>query len=321
MLHYTAQSIRIQILHDFLQSQPLQRASFQELQLALNSQLKAKGYKTINTRSLEADLHQLRKLPNLELQHIRVARKHYYQLLETKSKVLSNPDQLLQHEMMRQLGHAFGLPGQAPNSLQEAQLVFSMNALNDNGQSMELAVSLLKAIQQAYCVQFLYKPAFSTYKSRLQLVAPLQIRFYEGRFYLVATEWSERLQAPKSSLKIYAFDLIEDFVVVPVQSETDDGSAGELQSFDWIDLAKNSGLSDYFTHCLGVARYKDSQPEYVRIKFTDWAIAYVKNRSLHRSQRIVVDHQAYIVVELYIYRTYELDMLLSKFREFGSEVR
>ena len=29
----------------------------------------------------------------------------------------------------------------------------------------------------------------------------------------------------------------------------------------------------------------------------------------------------YMVVELYIYRTYELDMLLARFREFGVEVK
>ena len=81
------------------------------------------------------------------------------------------------------------------------------------------------------------------------------------------------------------------------------------------------GLKDYFKHCLGVARFKDSEPEYIRIKFTDWAMSYVRLRLLHRSQRIVVDHPNYMVVELYIYRTYELDMLLARFREFGVEVK
>jgi hypothetical protein len=91
--------------------------------------------------------------------------------------------------------------------------------------------------------------------------------------------------------------------------------------FHHADLAHKVGLKDYFKHCLGVARFKDSEPEYIRIKFTDWAMSYVRARLLHRSQRIVVDHPNYMVAELYIYRTYELDMLLARFREFGVEVK
>jgi hypothetical protein len=72
---------------------------------------------------------------------------------------------------------------------------------------------------------------------------------------------------------------------------------------------------------LGIARFKESVPEVIRLKFTDWAISYVKSRRLHASQRIVVDNPNYLVVELYIYRTYELAMLLSRFRDFGTEVR
>jgi hypothetical protein len=110
-------------------------------------------------------------------------------------------------------------------------------------------------------------------------------------------------------------------VVVPAPAEREDGTEGELQNFSWIELSNSLDLKNYFKHCLGVARFKESIPEVIRLKFTDWAIAYVKARRLHSSQRIVVDHQNYIVVELYIFRTYELSMLLSRFREFGVEVR
>ena len=147
------------------------------------------------------------------------------------------------------------------------------------------------------------------------------MRFYEGRFYLVACEWSERQKEPKQQIKVFAFDLIENFVVVPALAEREDGAEGELQNFSWAGLAKDVQLKSYFKHCLGIARFKDNIPELIRLKFTDWAISYVKARRLHASQRIVVDNPNYIVVELYIYRTYELAMLLSRFRDYGIEVR
>jgi hypothetical protein len=137
----------------------------------------------------------------------------------------------------------------------------------------------------------------------------------------VACEWSERQKAPKQQIKVFAFDLIENYVAVPALAEREDGSEGELQYFSWPQMAQEVELKTHFKHCLGIARFKESIPELIRLKFTDWAISYVKSRRLHSSQRIVVDNPNYIVVELYIYRTYELSMLLSRFRDFGSEVR
>jgi predicted DNA-binding transcriptional regulator YafY len=99
---------------------------------------------------------------------------------------------------------------QANQTNLEDKLVFSFSGLNDEGQSIKLAAICLQAITQQYLVQFLYKPAFSTYRSRFQIVAPLQVRFYEGRYYLVACEWSEIKQATKNQIKVFAFDLIED---------------------------------------------------------------------------------------------------------------
>jgi hypothetical protein len=110
-------------------------------------------------------------------------------------------------------------------------------------------------------------------------------------------------------------------VAVPALAEREDGAEGELQHFSWQQMAQEVELKTHFKHCLGIARFKESIPELIRLKFTDWAISYVKSRRLHSSQRIVVDNPNYIVVELYIYRTYELSMLLSRFRDFGSEVR
>jgi hypothetical protein len=227
--------------------------------------------------------------------------------------------------MLQQIARNLGIsPLEAklenPISLEE-KLVFSFSGLNDEGLSFKLASTCLQAIDQQYLIQFLYKPAFTTYRSRFQVVAPLQVRFYEGRFYLVACEWSEVRKQTKSQLKVFAFDLIEDFVVVPALAEREDGREGELQHFHWAALAHDLGLRSYFKHCLGVARFKESAPEIIRLKFTDWAINYVKARRLHSSQRIVVDHPNYLVIELYIYRTYELNMLLSRFRDYGVEVR
>lgn len=323
MIKLTAQSQRLQLITDFLKSQAFQRAAFAQIHEFLNLKLPALGLKTISRRSLEADLQVLRLDQQSGLKHIQVARKHYYQLQVEPSPTVNIPDELW-NNMLVQIAQNFGaIPPTSQQALQtdfHDKLVFSFSGLNDDGQSMNLAAICLQAISQQYLLQFLYKPAFSTYRSRFQIVAPLQVRFYEGRFYLVACEWSEVKKTTKNQIKVFAFDLIEDFVIVPALAEREDGKEGDLQHFHWAALAHDLGLRSYFKHCLGVARFKESVPEIIRLKFTDWAINYVKARRLHASQRIVVDHPNYIVVELYVYRTYELNMLLSRFRDYGSEV-
>ena len=318
MLQLKAQSQRLQIILDFLKEQAFMRASFAQIQEHLNQLLPTLGLKAISRRSLEADLQLLKTNATEKLLHVRVSKKHYYQLIAEPQSAVS---EALQGSMLQQIAQQLGAKFQEPNLKLQDKLVFSLSALNDDGQSLQMAATCLQAIEQQYLLQFLYQSAFGTYKSRLQVVAPLQVRFYEGRFYLVACEWSERQKAPKQQIKVFAFDLIENYVAVPALAEREDGAEGELQHFSWQQMAQEVELKTHFKHCLGIARFKESIPELIRLKFTDWAISYVKSRRLHSSQRIVVDNPNYIVVELYIYRTYELSMLLSRFRDFGSEVR
>lgn len=318
MLQLKAQSQRLQIILDFLKEQAFMRASFAQIQEHLNQLLPALGLRPISRRSLESDLQFLKSNSTEQILHVRVSKKHYYQLVAKPQAAVSES---LQMSMLQQIGQQLGAKMQEPQHNLQDKLVFSFSALNDDGQSLQMAATCLQAIEQQYLLQFLYQSAFGTYKSRLQVVAPLQVRFYEGRFYLVACEWSERQKTPKQQIKVFAFDLIENYVAVPALAEREDGAEGELQYFSWQQMAQEVALKTHFKHCLGIARFKESIPELIRLKFTDWAISYVKSRRLHSSQRIVVDNPNYIVVELYIYRTYELSMLLSRFRDFGSEVR
>ncbi|MFM8595821.1 MAG: hypothetical protein ACKOBN_01850, partial [Flavobacteriales bacterium] len=200
MLKLTAQSQRLQLITDFLKAQAFERASFVQIHDYLKQKLPGLGLKAISRRSLEADLQILRTDSNSGIKHIQVARKHYYQL-EKKSKAPVDISEGFMQSMLQQIVQNLG--AKLPEKLRTSdhdfqdQFVFSFSGLNDDGLSLQLAATCLQAIEQQYLIQFLYKPAFSTYKSRLQIVAPLQIRFYEGRFYLVACEWSELKKTAK----------------------------------------------------------------------------------------------------------------------------
>ena len=324
MFQLTNQSRRVHVLLTYLRQQSNARATFSELLDFLNEQLPLSSQKKISRRTLEGDLQFIREELRLTLTHVNISRKHFYQLEEgllpeTKEKLHG----LMLHQMAKSLGVAELSPDLALGTNLEGLMVFSFAGLDDGGRAMNLAREVVQSILAHEAIQFWYKPIHATYRSKLQIVAPLQVRFYDGRFYLVALDYKDNTEGQfKHTIKIFAFDMIEDHVIAPAQLEKED-SLLELETirFHHADLAHKVGLKDYFKHCLGVARFKDSEPEYIRIKFTDWAMSYVRERLLHRSQRIVVDHPNYMVVELYIYRTYELDMLLARFREFGVEVK
>ena len=205
MLQLKAQSLRLQMILDFLKEQAFMRASFAQIQEHLNQLLTTQGRKPISRRSLEADLQFLKSNSADKLIHVRVSKKHYYQLIAAPETAVS---EALQVSMLQQITQQLGAKTQESQHQLQDKLVFSFSALNDDGQSLQMAATCVQAIEQQYLLQFLYQSAFGTYKSRLQVVAPLQVRFYEGRFYLVACEWSERQKEPKQQIKVFAFVLI-----------------------------------------------------------------------------------------------------------------
>ncbi len=326
MLQLTAQSRRVQVLLQFLREQANKRATFLEMLAYLNEQLPMLEQKKISRRTLESDLQFIREELGLTLKHVNISRKHSYQLMEVTgmhAELQENLESMMLHQLAKNLGLEHDTSDASAGSQLESVLSFSLTALDDGGKAMRLAKEIVQSIFAQEAIQFWYKPIHTTYRSKLQIVAPLQVKFYDGRFYLVAVDFKDNSEDQfKRTIKIFAFDMIEDYVIAPAQLEGDDPDASvRTIHFHHADLAHKVGLKEYFRHCLGVARFKDSEPDYIRIKFTDWAMSYVRVRLLHRSQRIVVDHPNYMVVELYIYRTYELDMLLARFREFGVEVK
>ena len=326
MFQLTAQSQRVQVLLQFLRGQANKRATFLEILTHLNEQLPLLEQKKISRRTLEGDLQFIREDLGLNLKHVNISRKHSYQLMEIdgiQAELKQDVESLMLHQLAKNLGLEHYPEKSAASSTLESVLSFSFSALDDGGKAMTLAKDIVQSIFEQEAIQFWYKPIHTTYRSKLQIVAPLQVKFYDGRFYLVAVDYKDNSEDQfKRTIKIFAFDMIEDYVIAPAQLESEEGNSSvRTIHFHHADLAHKVGLKDYFKHCLGVARFKDSEPEYIRIKFTDWAMSYVRERLLHRSQRIVVDHPNYMVAELYIYRTYELDMLLARFREFGVEVK
>lgn len=188
--------------------------------------------------------------------------------------------------------------------------------IRDHDKILKLAMELVRYAKAGKVVQFMYLPKNPDGPIELKVVAPMQVRQYDGRYYLAAVGWRENKE-PFKTLTMYALDKIQDQVVSPALQETDDEDASpfeELPPFNYAKYASAVGLKDYFTHCIGVTRPDKKEPKLIRLEFTDWARTHVLNNPIHHSQKIIENGDK-LVITIFAYDTFELDYVLARYRE------
>lgn len=177
---------------------------------------------------------------------------------------------------------------------------------------LKLSVDIIKHIKKGNVLTFKYKPVTPEKPTENVVVAPLQIRYYDGRYYLIGALYSNNCYNLKS-LKVMAIDQIRDWTV---EQFTIDRNA---INFDYQDFAKKADLKNYFKYSVGVVVPKDKNSyKKIRIRFSGWAKSYVKNKKLHLSQKIIQGdkNSDFVDIEIEVYETFELDFLLKRFREY-----
>lgn len=180
---------------------------------------------------------------------------------------------------------------------------------------LRLCGRLIDYMKKGVAVQFEYKTVGGTGKKSIHIVAPLQIRLYDNRYYLAAVTWNEGTY--RASISIFSIDQIRNYTVTDGLDDRDELKDPSIITFDHSLLSKKCGLKNHFKHCIGIWKPKDGKPEHVRIVFSDWAKSYVKNKKLHATQRIITENEHSVTVEIIVYRGHELDFQLGKFREFA----
>jgi hypothetical protein len=191
-----------------------------------------------------------------------------------------------------------------------------------------LSSRLIEHIERQEAVQFLYNPVNASKEQKMQLVAPLQVRSYDGRFYLVGCYWGSK--GPYENITVYALDRIEGLDVNAAVDEDEyerkleefeDSNETPVLRFNHKKLAKAVGLRNYFDHSIGVVVDSRMKPQDIYFKCRDWVVGYLENRPLHRSQRVleVLPHQIAlrkdeIVIGIHVYDTVEVEFATARFR-------
>ena len=150
-----------------------------------------------------------------------------------------------------------------------------------NLQGLEHLKTLLQAIKEKRIISFTHYN-FSTEKTKQFTIEPYLLREYQDRWYIVGID--KKLKSDR----IFGIDRIS-----------------ELKITDKIFKPnKNIDAINLFENIIGV-RYSDAQAEKVILSFTHTQGKYAKSLPLHKSQRVLIDNDDELRVELTIIPNYE----------------
>ena len=329
-------SIRQQLIIECLQNH--QKVTITELMNYVNDRIGEQSTSITSKQeykksTFEKTIHAIRNDLGVEIDHIKEGKTHYYRLknpfntpfLNSEEKegmgfllsLIKIYDQLPSVQWLKEtLDKEFQID---PNYyIKNEHFVMVHPIINNHEKLLKLAQEIIGYIERQELIFFTYKKVNTDTTNAFKEVAPLQVRFYEGRYYLLGcetyhskTDEEENILRFKSQFSIYAMDQIEDYFVTPAL----DDNTFQALNFDYTELFNQTKLGTIFEDSMGI--FVENKPaQKIRIRFTDWAKSYVLNKKIHHSQRIIKDEHNEVIIEIYVRPGVELDFQLSRFREY-----
>lgn len=141
-------------------------------------------------------------------------------------------------------------------------------------------------------------------------VYPLQVRTFEGRYYLVGIQVGRDFTA--ENVQHFPIDRMHRRVDIAYDETSD-----EPLTFDWQQTVEQTQFADHYKHCIGMYREfgKSVEPQYIYRWFGGWAASQVQAVPLHHSQEIVQRDGGNIRIRLYVYPTPDVENVFNKYGE------
>lgn len=318
---------RIRLICDFLNNGG---GKLYEMEAWVNDRLEDEGLKPIGKRTLQTCIESLRKgdfehslnkgtsKNKAGLFKILVINKSYQWATDSKKPEFGDLDEnerftlpflagiLRRYEsipavqkILYQLPEIFNI---TEKEMESSSAIFHSgpDLFDENNNQFEekvigCVINIIRFIHLSHAIEFNYTPVSyyenSNEKLNLHQVAPLEIRYYENYYYLIASDLKE------NSLRTFRVDQIHRFKIDVIVDENED----PIQ-FDKKDLEKQTGVKKLFKESMGVFPYNptDANMYEIKIKFTDWAASYIKRLKYHHSQKIVEENKTdkYIIISI-----------------------
>lgn len=184
--------------------------------------------------------------------------------------------------------------------------------LNSQDKLLILAGKIIEYIKKGQAILFQYqKKGITEFKQ----VAPLQIRYYDNRYYLLASTIDVETYQPTKLLQTFTLDMFVEKNVNPAVDESDENATEpKYIFFDYDTLYKATRLEELLKYSLGIwYDWKENNLKTYRLKFTDWAMGIVKNKKIHPSQKTIQDTSENLIIEITVWDNLEIDYFLGRF--------
>jgi hypothetical protein len=184
--------------------------------------------------------------------------------------------------------------------------------LNSQDKLLILAGKIIEYIKKGQAILFQYqKKGITEFKQ----VAPLQIRYYDNRYYLLASTIDVTTYQPIHLLQTFTLDMFVEKKVNPAVDESDENATEpKYIFFDYDALYKATRLEELLKNSLGIwYNQKENKLKTYRLKFTVWAMGIVKNKKIHPSQKTIQDTPENLIIEITVWDNHEIDYFLGRF--------
>lgn len=145
-------------------------------------------------------------------------------------------------------------------------------------------------------------------------IAPIQVRLYDYRYYLLGLDIDSETGIASTILKNYCLDNILEYKIETAYIETIDGlGEPKLLKFNHNELYTKSELEYKLKHCIGVWYDEENTLNVLKLKFYDWAVGIVLNKKIHHSQKTIEKKDNYVIIQISVWDNHEIDFALGRF--------
>ena len=244
-------------------------ATFEQLSnfFETESEVHDKDY-IIAKRTFQRDLKDIYSQLNIEIVNEKKGDYRYY--IKSKPETQEHSQRLLESYQIIN----------AINAAEEFKDIVFLETRKPKG--LENFYGLLYAIKNKKIVNFQHIKFWDDIITQRK-VHPLGLKESQGRWYLIAVDTKD------DKLKTFGLDRINDLEI---------SKTSFRESY-------NYNLQDQFKHTFGITNDGLEKPETVRLKFSYDQGQYIKNFPLHNSQKIIIENDKEVIIELYVFLSWD----------------
>jgi predicted DNA-binding transcriptional regulator YafY len=257
-----------------------QASTFAEISdyLAFESDLQQYNF-NVSKRTFQRDIEDIRSLYNIDIIYNHSKKVYYIGLDE-------------QPEANERILEAFDIF----NALNISDRLSNfIHFENRRSQGTENLYGLLHAIRNKLQISFSYYKFWEDEISQ-RIAEPYALKEFKNRWYLLVKDIKD------DQMKSFALDRLRELEIRNIKFATPSGFNAE----------------EYYRHCFGVIKPNDEEPQDVVLSFDPFQAKYIKSLPIHKSQEILNDNEAELLIRLNVYITHDFIMELLS---FGDTVR